>query len=464
MVDASIANAVVSMFERPQRQRTQLSVLLSYHDSVSFFLVDSPRRQCTMMKTTAKHRPRSLVGAQKGPKMTTKLLLAAVWWQFLVNTPVTAWLPRSASFSLPSRSCFFMVDNDQDPIDLQHTIRNLFRSPSPPREEPTTGDPAMGLNPLDIEDYFVQRGLQRNASLSTTTAMDTIDSDDNVPDTLFLDADEYVQSSQWVDQDGMLRPPLIDTATKPPEYRIIASRLLQQAPVSPTAQQPLTSLEELWATLQDLPKPDARQAEDLHRQVFREEPGYWNQSSVFRESLSDPTKSTEATRLRHSVAFRKRQQAALSSLEAHVQQFEQQLQQAVVDGRRRCSRCRCLLSEAELPMADLNHGQCQICYGEQLVAASDTSFRDEMRPRRRHVTKAVTVPSTAQLRPRRGLTLEDLTHRPPSRRTEKTVGGERAQVIEDDADVEDGWIEVEDPDTGEIFYVNKDTEEIRWEL
>jgi hypothetical protein len=157
------------------------------------------------------------------------------------------------------------------------------------------------------------------------------------------------------------------------------------------------ALDELWAIISKLQShdssttttSDAAASEELHRQVFKNEIGFYNQSELFLQSLTNTTKAAEANVVRRGRYYRDRQQEAIQALNEQMDEFEavfllqQQQQQQQQQGNNtnnstellvQCGQCRCRLSEEEIEYTasqtknQTNEPICRVCHMEQLVS------------------------------------------------------------------------------------------------
>lgn len=310
-------------------------------------------------------------------------------------------------------------------------------------------------------------------------------------------------------------------------YRVILQKLAEPSPYSPSAveerQLRATSSQSqqelLWNALRvqqnqkrESSSMDQEKAEEIRRQVFAEEDGFMKQSPIFRSFLlatSNHTYSSnamQATAQKRKQQLTRRQEKAQASLAAKLDAFELELQAGKLanSNQTRCSHCGCLLSVYELnryPTAIRGGIRCLVCRGENL--ATETK-RIERSRRRQFTSYPMNIASSSSFRPtnnnftssqRRPVSTlmpsRKLTHngqmssnigqsrynstgrpinipaanrQPMNNNSQKQ---ERAPRMQDDSTAEsndDKWEKVVDPDTGEAFYWNEKTEEMRWEI
>jgi hypothetical protein len=148
----------------------------------------------------------------------------------------------------------------------------------------------------------------------------------------------------------------------------------------------MASLDELWSTItqiqaqQQQRQNDPTISEEIHRQIFENEAGFYNQSQIFLESLTNTTMAGKANVERRGRYYRTRQEQAIQSLNEQIEEFEallfaqQHEQSAAKDEYGQCKQCHCRLSEEEInnPASKDNNKEpiCRICYMERLVSSS----------------------------------------------------------------------------------------------
>ena len=334
---------------------------------------------------------------------------------------------------------------------------------------------------------------------------DTDDDDDDDADSdfdgWFLETDSYVNSRDHLNPDGSLNLVSIDTVDD--EYRFVTESLLRmQTPNVPSSVMSDNELT-LESLLQQRPQDPSTTSEELHRKVFEQEEGYFNQSEIFRRSLIDATAALEAARWRRGANYRRRQEEAISRLDTEISDFEAHLDEHVLDQNKvKCFRCNCGLSPEEVEHTKSTKASlrlCSLCYGDLLVAKSDPSFfRDESSPfAQNNFRQNPRSSSRKEIRQLRNKTpiamasnipnkLHDSSSEPKREQKDKPVssdGDDIAMLKQEVAALQDEllhlkedrlipeaekasgpWSQVVDPDTGEVFYWNEETEEMTWEL
>ena len=247
---------------------------------------------------------------------------------------------------------------------------------------------------------------------------------------------------------------------------------------------------DIWAAIQEQKtKPyNENTAEELHQEVFANEQGYLNQSEVFRKGLTDPELAAQATAKRRSANFRARQTKAMEELNRQLEEFEEEFEPLLLTREqeqtlKRCCRCGCKLVsddydiKPQLWMLRQNLTTlCGTCYNilvntpydslEKRVASSQSSLSSEEE----------TSPETSQ-------TLTSSISNYPGMREEAPAGDSlqfganqtvsrpspsNSEESEISNSIEEAtsssWTEVVDPDSGETFYWNEETDEVRWDI
>jgi hypothetical protein len=238
-------------------------------------------------------------------------------------------------------------------------------------------------------------------------------------------------------------------------------------------------------------------SEELHRQVLAKEEGFLRSSEIFRASLLDASKSLEAAEFRTGEAFRQRQTRAREALDAQLAEFATTLAQQPTP-LHPCQSCGTELTAAERAhavksLAKQTGGQsaaphiCRVCLSEQIAretrAATRTSTfspappplvrRSPSYPSSRRSTnhtasgRATNVHRSPARPPRVDNTprIRKLMDDPTSDRLQEAPSSVPSLLVpETEKETEEEeWEKIEDPDTGEIFYWNAHTDEMKWE-
>jgi hypothetical protein len=238
-------------------------------------------------------------------------------------------------------------------------------------------------------------------------------------------------------------------------------------------------------------------SEELHRQVLAKEEGFLRSSEIFRASLLDASKSLEAAEFRTGEAFRQRQQDAREALDAQLAEFATTLAQQPTP-LHPCQSCGTELTVAERAHAVkslASGGQsaaphiCRVCLSEQIARETRTatrtstfspappplvrrspSYPSSRRPTSPNHTaagRATNVHRPPARTPRIDNTprIRKLMDDPTSDRLQEAPSSKPSPLVpETEKETEEeAWEKIEDPDTGEMFYWNAHTDEMKWE-
>jgi hypothetical protein len=317
----------------------------------------------------------------------------------------------------------------------------------------------------------------------------------------FLDTDDYVNSRNHLNPDGSLD--LDSHSSVDEDYRMLTESLLRmQAPNVPASFLPHDKQELTLENLlqQTTPQDPSAISEELHRKVFEQEEGYLNQSEIFRKSLTgDSAASLEAAQWRRGADYRRRQEKALDKLNQDIDDFEAHLllQDESRKNKVKCFKCGFALSPEEVEHTkamQTSQRLCSLCYGDLLVAKSDVSFfRDAAPPppfrqgnrptwranetygyRSKTPNNAIAqnVPNRSRAAaprveqrdaPSDGDDIERLKQEVKALQDELHHWKENDLTPAEAEEATGPWSQVIDPDTGEVFYWNEETEEMKWE-
>ena len=357
---------------------------------------------------------------------------------------------------------------------------------STPNESPPTSQQQLGNG----EPLSMPQSNNENPSTATPTnfknTRDFQEVDDDEDDGFFLAPDLYERSRDLMSADGSLDLGLSAAESgaidknSPQDMKailegLLASSILEEEtgvsdlhPYNSNGNNNNDNNEEddwdqVWAAIQkEKSKPfDASRSEELHKQVFEDEQGFLEQSQSFRDGLTDPEVAKSATQERRSAKYRQRQAKAQAQLEQNMMEFEKVLKEQpadIVHGPETCSRCRCKLSESDydnniLPQLWMKQQNltslCESCY---MVLLKTSQNMEKRLPRK----DAPSVPksNTNDSRPTSSSMATSSAPRVPARDAKE----------EEDTEISSSWEEVEDPDSGEVFYWNEETDEVRWEI
>ena len=411
----------------------------------------------------------------------------------------------------PLSSEYNSVELDEDemltgPQGLEQALTRLFSQSSNQKQNMPNSLHLMMDNPNipDLEalvkeregslDYQILSNERKNSN------HDDDDGDDNDNDAVWLGEDEYANFRSLMNPDGTIRPPggshfnhrntVLQTSTLNPE-------------VGPGE---CISDDDENHSLQDLllakpPLPNSVD-ESLHEQVMRNEQGFFKSSQAFSNFLGpDGSKFAKEARSdrrsKHNQEQQKKQQALL---EQELKEIEASLPGAPNKGSTVCRKCRCALSPLEV-----SHAICAICYSEDLISASDFSYIDQIpqffNPRgnsndwdSRDNGFGANSPSIQwpqrppiaqpkQTKVPKQINTEILLLQNQVKKYKRQCDLAEQEIIRlrnlvadlqddlasanesyDQVPPSDPWTKVVDPDSGEEFYFNVDTEEVTWEI
>ncbi|KAL7562350.1 hypothetical protein ACA910_016413 [Epithemia clementina (nom. ined.)] len=301
---------------------------------------------------------------------------------------------RDGNFAIATESKF--VDPNENDVgnyvsryELEKYLQEeLAQKNYPERDE----DRKMLLNQNTKADSSHLKGV---FEIDITSSSETEDAS-SFSDGMQLNPDDYIELSQYVgfDDPSLSRGgsfddgysavlnrafsnkqkkdgrDIIDSEVR---YRSVVRSLAMPSPDSPevvvggraATSQPrdpnLNDLMEAWrvATLMK-----NRTSEELHQQVFQEEEGFMKQSELFRESLSDASKTREAFARRRAATFEARQETARTKLQKEIEEMQAILAK---NQQWRCSVCDCIMSKDECEKTKKLHlgkAVCDVCYAE----------------------------------------------------------------------------------------------------
>ena len=351
------------------------------------------------------------------------------------------------------------------------------------------------------------------------------DSDEDTP---FLDSDMYMEFENNLQPDGSLRSSGPDfssdnnqqTTTGPLQLAAALQPLL----ANPNPQVPDgyygndggggyddSSLQGLLDSSKKNPPKDPQ---EIYKEIMREEEGFLEQTSQFQEFLlnDDDKKRAEASFNVRKDSLRQEQLETLEKLNREMEEMGEFVEQQSTNVTlATCKKCKCFLTQL-----DMHHpsGMCSTCYGENISDNSDMRFlqnpeggagsyrynRNRKIPPPRPPPAAATPPKQAAAAPQ---TPPPPPPPPPSsnnnnnsneskeisllrrqmqslqrqvKRYKRQAENAEQKVIElrnTVADLQDElkialgegeWEETVDPDTGETFYWNEATGDMKWDL
>ncbi|CAB9522779.1 expressed unknown protein [Seminavis robusta] len=357
---------------------------------------------------------------------------------------------------------------------------------------------------LSMPDYFKDK--KDNTKIPTTARMTTPiapklfsssseqgeenDDDTNNNEGFYLDPDIYERSRDLIRGDGSLA--LDDDTNSNSQLqqnnnkdwnsvdgrKAILERLLQAELESgkvPQSNNDNENDKDDWNTLFSLIQSQQQQqssyynktqAEQVHRQILEHETGFLNQSKSFQQALIDPKAAQAATVERRNTHYQQRQERASKQLLQNMAEFERQLMQKE-RATTYCSRCQCQLADEDYDIApQLWMRQrnltalCQTCY-KGLQTLMVKRLQQKPQPNRRSGPSASTTAARS---------VANSNNRPTQQSAAAAKQRRRGPIIkapsksaEEATTTSSAWTPMEDPDSGELFYSNQDTGEVRWE-
>lgn len=350
---------------------------------------------------------------------------------------------------------------------------------------------------------------------------------DDATEGVFLDPDVYAKSRDLLGPDGSLDLSSSSSSTTPTTdnnkqarsvqgadpRRAMASDLVesfaQRRPPSRPATEgaSMADLMDAMREQQQKLRVNATESEGLHQQVLASEEGFREQSKVFRDSLVNASKAVEAAELRNGGALRRKHTQAMESLAQQLEEFETSWNHVKVEHP--CFKCGCELTQEEIAHAEKQQVEaiCQVCFSEEIYRTHKLNERrsDRSSPSsNRYTSFANSFPSPyaangasrgANQRPRPKLSPRAASQRPrsittakPQESTSKEISSPVPQKAEqsqtqqrpaasvdspgsrdtglgrEDKFRDKNWVKVEDPDSGEMFYWNTQTDEMEWDI
>ena len=309
-----------------------------------------------------------------------------------------------------------LIDN---PSDLQRALRlsnNGISSSRLNNNNQVDYDTLAKLQQIAMREEEEQKNANDNAQRSENE--DDFDDDDD-DDGVFLSTDMYLQSSQQIMPDGSLPDSFLDLSQSREQPRNKQQPQLSQAQIIQTITQPPPNspysssssgkeltLQDLTEAANNLSPPSLESQEELHRQVFENEKAFLEQSKLFREGLSDAEKASEAQAKRRIEQFQKEQVKEIKELEKALEEWQ--------------------------VMLDEKQQQQEKEQQERLQQA----------------------PKGEQ--PKQQQNDDDESVRLPSIDPSSTLSSEGEETVAK-------WVQVDDPSTGDSFYWNEETGEMRWD-
>ena len=277
--------------------------------------------------------------------------------------------------------------------------------------------------PLSGEEALQQAQEQRQFTIDQVRALAEQyqrETNDENNDGIYLDAREYQTAMETMGEENALNAALWTSSPSPLS--------LDQFQSNSTALSP----------------------EELHRQVLDEESGYLAQSEDFRKSLRGGPRIWRAMAKPDEEQEKRSFERLHESWEALGDAIRQQEATTTVP---RCSTCQSVLAPHEVQRAQQRGSKgllvCQICHGQQLLVSQSPQYE----------TRTIGPPARRSVLIKRRKVPETIA--PEMKVPEPSNTPERKDPLPKKGAT---WQKMEDPDTGEVFYWNEETDEMRWEL
>jgi hypothetical protein len=263
-------------------------------------------------------------------------------------------------------------------------------------------------------------------------------------------------------------------------FAALSEILQQDAPdspsevISPTDMAQGKELIEAWSKSMLEPDPTSVYDDELYRAVFSQEPDFFKTKEKEKEDLEQKEREfgeLSPARLRQKELQDQRREAnrlkLVQGLEDYIKELE--LAEEKQPTQLKCRRCKCIMTSQS---AALQGQLCQVCQAELLIASTKN---EPVRPQRRQYytnpnLRSYNPPVQEQTRPRPrprgdgkamafGDLMNDMLKNANQEENNSTAVSESNQ-----GESTSPWCETIDPDTGNVFYWNEETGELRWEL
>ena len=328
------------------------------------------------------------------------------------------------------------------------------------------------------------------------TATRGIESTNNEPDGIFLGPDAYINSRSYMNPDGSLRfsndkdnsraskgrSEILERILIPPDLSPDIGVRGYESPKKKQQQPSAATIEDLVSAMEKVQSRDkaqlAKRAEELHQKVFESEQVYLQQSELFRRSLTNRTAAMQAMEVRRSANYRRKQATNIEKLDRQMKEVEGILQQLssrqesakkkllgrrqdrgggiksvggtssnkVNVGGRICEKCSCQLKLDELEYEAGPYSLiCAACYksvtAKGLLSQDfDVDDDDDDLGTEKNIQKMLSLD-------------DDIVE-------DDDQGGD----LNNEEEENDGWVKLDDLSTGEHFYWNERTGEMRREI
>jgi hypothetical protein len=296
-------------------------------------------------------------------------------------------------------------DMKPDPYLVKQELGQLFQLPRDRDPNGATSTPYY-YSVRELE-AFVQERAKQNLTTTGDISFRNEGAEDDDMFSVTLDAETYMRAADRLGSDGSLLQSLNTGRTRSymdeQSPTTISNSLYSSTTISQLntkgdqeiiSEQELNRLNEAWKATQATlfsnasststrNTHDTDHSEALHKQVFMEEQGFLNQSSVFLESLLDEGLSNDAWVQRHGSRLRTAQDEAMAQLDEQIFEIQQNLQRfATQKDLCRCSRCSSMLDKAEIRHNEgVRRKICRACHADDLVRQSNKNGRSPSSPR-----------------------------------------------------------------------------------
>lgn len=265
-------------------------------------------------------------------------------------------------------------------------------------------------------------------------------------------------------------------------YSALSVTLFQENPDSPSRAKSHADVRlgkdliRAWNSFVEAPPPSIEDDEALYRAVFSQETDYLMTKEMdkdfvpfyLREDRELPPDLQQMLEMR-AKSKEKRRQKFVKELAEFMQELEASEQNQ--SNQPKCRKCQTIMTTHTVA---LQGRLCQVCHAESLFASSNQELIGQTR--RQYWTnqnlRPYNPPIDQQI-PKRPRRLKQDTSEKPiafgdlmNGVLDNNMPTENTTVAEDGDPNESSspWRKMTDPDSGEIFYWNEETEEMRWEL
>lgn len=213
----------------------------------------------------------------------------------------------------------FMLEN---PLDLQRQL-SYSNSTFPPTD-PNNPDSLKEKVLAQLQAIALKNSYGENGDYDPNLASNLLEENDMEDDSVFLDADAYVQASNSLRPDGSLPDFIFEQETQS-NIGDKNKSSTKNNEIDPTIQDLIDLVKDKRRRQQDNPI-DLDQAKAMRDKVFDGEEAFLNQSKEFLEGLGGDTNAAkEATSKRRDAQYRKEQSKEEEKLDQALDEWEDQL-------------------------------------------------------------------------------------------------------------------------------------------